>query len=159
MHYRIEHRPAFSVIGLKRFISFKEGGGEFGNFWQEVRQGDAAQRLVNLQNDFIDGMLAITLKSNEDDTEVTTMLGYTTNELMPVDEFDIYHYPASSWLVVEVIGRPSKVMRPVWEAIYRGEYIPQGFSMSDLPPFEAYSDKDLKSDDSKNEIWIGLKND
>lgn len=159
MHYRIEHHPAFSVVGLKRFISFKEGGGEFGQFWRETRQGEAAQRLKSLKNDLIDGMVAITLDSNEDDTEVTAMLGYTSNILSPVDEFDLYHYPATSWLVIEVIGRPSKAMRPVWQALYRGEYIPAGFSMSDLPPFEAYIDHDLQSDSSKNEIWVGLKND
>ncbi|XJS11108.1 GyrI-like domain-containing protein [Aerococcaceae bacterium WGS1372] len=158
MNYRIEHRPAFSVMGVKRFISFKEGSSGFGKFWNEVRQGEAGERLKTYKNDTIDGMLSITLKSNKDDTKVTSMLGYTTNELTPQEEFEIYHYPAASWMVIEVIGRPSKAMRPVWKAIYEGEYKPEGFTKSDLPPFEAYIDDDLSSENSKNEIWLGLKN-
>lgn len=158
MDYRIEHQKAFSVMGLKRHISFKEGGGEFKDFWREARQGEKAQALRKFADDFIDGMVAITLESNEDDTEVKTMLGYTTQELSAQEDFDIYHYPAASWLVLEVVGRPAKAMRPVWEEVFKGDIIPEGFEMSDLPPFEAYIDADLSSEESKNEIWVGLKN-
>lgn len=130
----------------------------FKEFWNGVRQGPVMKTLQAKSNELIPGMLAITTESDESHTEVTIMLGMTSDELESVEGFDMYHFPASEWMIVEVIGRPSKAMSKAWDAIYSDELELDGYLIDEeIPAFEAYIDTKFTVEDSVNQIWVPVK--
>lgn len=156
MNYKILEQDTFNVIGVSQRISFSEGTAMFTEFWNRVRKGEIYQKMEAVSNHKIPGMLAMMSDYNEDHTEMTIMLGFTTDEESSLEELEVYSFPKATWLVAEVVGRPSKVMSKAWDQLTLDIIPSTPYEEADLPQFEAYIADSFTNVDSVNEIWIPL---
>lgn len=159
MNYRIVTRDAFRTIGIKRkFSSSTEEAGIPGipEFWDEVNGDGTADRLLQLTNGQIKGLLGICSEFNEDKNTTDYWIAAEHNGDAPV-EFPIFDFPASKWVVFETKGSVPNAIIHTWKQIYSEWFPSNGYKQAEIASFEAYIDSNPYSLNSYNEIWVPIK--
>ncbi|WP_147803840.1 AraC family transcriptional regulator [Alkalicoccus halolimnae] len=158
MNYKIIEKEAFQVVGIKRECPCGETGEVSGiaELWEEVNADGTADRLVQLINGEINGLLGITNNYSEEKETVDYWVAAEHSGEVPGD-FTAMTLPSSRWVIFEVTGSAPVAMPEAWNQIYT-EWIPSnGYEVADIPAVEAYTDPDSYKDDSSNQIWLAVK--
>ena len=158
MKYQIVERDVFQVVGVKRECPCGDEakGPGIPEFWGEVNENGTADKLVQLMNGEVKGLLGITdnyiaEKNTIDYWIAAEHVGEVPNGLASIE------FPASKWVVFEVHGPAPTAMVNSWKQIY-SEWIPSdGYELAEIAAVEAYIDSDLYSPNSLNEIWLAVK--
>jgi AraC family transcriptional regulator len=159
MKYHIVERDAFQVVGIKReFPCDTENAGIPGvaEFWGEVNENGTANQLFQLNNGQIKGLLGIIENFNEEKNTIDYWIAAEHRGDVP-DEFSIFEFPASKWVVFEVRGPIPTAIVNTWKKIYSEWFPSNGYEPARIAPFEAYIDSDVYSPNSYNEIWVAIK--
>ncbi|RNF39580.1 AraC family transcriptional regulator [Planococcus salinus] len=158
MNYQIIEKDAFQVVGIKRECPCGEQGGVAGipEFWSEVNANGTADRLAQLLNGDIKGLLGITNNYNEDNNTIDYWIATEHTGEEPGD-FAVLDFPKSKWVMFEVQGSAPTAMPEAWRQIYT-EWIPSnGYEVADIPAIEAYTAPDPYRADASNQIWLAVK--
>lgn len=145
INYTIIEKEAFDVIGIRKTTPY--GGGT----WAIVKSDGSNERINELSGKFFD--LGLCFGFSEDGSNdymcAIKFDGYTGNE------FDTYHYPATTWLKFEVRGKISEdVLGQLWHKI-NTEFLPSSkFHKGPLPTIEKYVTWNADEDDCIVEVWI-----
>lgn len=158
MNYKIIEKEAFQIVGIKRECPCGETGEVNGiaELWEEVNADGTSDRLVQLINGEINGLLGITNNYSEEKETVDYWVAAEHIGEVPGD-FIAMTLPRSRWVIFEVLGSAPVAMPEAWNQIYT-EWIPSnGYEVADIPAIEAYTDPDSYKDDSSNQIWLAVK--
>ncbi|MFC6233307.1 AraC family transcriptional regulator [Paenibacillus allorhizosphaerae] len=157
MNYRIVERETFQVVGLKRIFPCgeKAEGPGIPEFWAEVNTNGTANKLIQMLNGEIKGLLGMSIYKEE-----ISMTDYwiAAEHVGDVPEgLAYFDFPPSKWVVFEVQGEFPTAIVNAWKQIYL-EWMPSnGYMLAELPAIEAYISPDLNSPNSTNEIWLAVK--
>ncbi|MFB5660354.1 GyrI-like domain-containing protein [Alteribacillus sp. HJP-4] len=158
MKYQIVERDAFQVVGLKRECPCGTNGDVDGipEFWGEVNANGTVDRLSQLINSDIKGLLGITDNYDEENNSIDYWIAAEHMGQGPSDLSSL-EFPKSKWVVFEVHGSAPTAMPEAWKQIYT-EWIPSnGYEVTDIPAVEAYTDSDPYRPDALNQIWLAVK--
>lgn len=159
MNYRIVERDAFQVIGVKKVFPCGDGvGGVPGipAFWDEVNGNGTADRLLQLNNGEIKGLLGICSNYNEETNTMDYWISVERTGEVPV-EFSIFELTAAKWAVFEARGPVPSAIINTWKQIYSEWFPSNGFEQAPIASFEAYLASDVTSPNAYNEIWVSIK--
>ncbi|WP_246206589.1 AraC family transcriptional regulator [Virgibacillus ihumii] len=158
MDYRIVEKEAFTVIG--KSIQTSTIGGEnhrnISDFWIESNQNGFADELAKNCGSL--GLLGICLKFDEQQENLTYLIGAEkTIDQIPAG-WQKAEIPAASWAVFPVHGAMPDAMPKVWERIFSEWFPATGYEHESGPEIEVYpSDGDPWSKDYYSEVWIPIK--
>ncbi len=158
MNYRIMEREAFQVVGVKRECPCgeKAEGREIPEFWGEANADGTVDKLAQLLNGKIKGVLGMTDNYNAEKSTIDYWIAAEHAGNVP-DGLTSFDFPASKWVVFEVQGYAPTAMVNAWKRIY-SEWLPSnGYVPAELPAIEAYVSPDLSSPNSVNEIWLAVQ--
>lgn len=140
MNYRIEQKPAFTVIGNSYQLTDNTTIPEL---WEATKE----DMWLPHNNGELQGMLGVCLPQASGMTYVIGVASTNPN-------FTPITIPASTWAVFEVIGAMPHAMTAAWERIYR-EWLPQSnYKLANTAEFERYTDDDPTSATCYSEIWL-----
>lgn len=158
MKYEIVERVAFQAVGIKRECPCGDNGGSpaIPELWGEVNANGTADRLVQLMNGEIKGLLGITDNYNPEINTIDYWIAAEHSGEVP-GELTSLRFPPSKWVVFEVTGSAPTAMPKAWKQIF-SEWLPSnGYEVADIPAIEAYTDPDPYRHDSSNQIWLTVK--
>lgn len=154
MNYRIEERPDFNIIGIKKFVTMENGE----NFkiipkmWCDLTEGEC-QQILSLNDMEPTGVLGVCAEPCKDKNGFDYWIAAASTKACP-REYQTLVVPASTWAVFEVVGAMPDAIQTVTKRIY-SEWLPSsGYEHADAPEFEWYSDGDTDADDYLSEVWI-----
>lgn len=158
MKYQMVERTAFQIVGVKRECPCggDTGGNGIPELWAEASTDGTFQRLAQLMNGQIKGLLGVTdnydaQKNTIDYWIACEYVGDVPEGLMSLT------LPPSKWAIFEVRGHAPTAMPEAWKQIY-SEWIPSnGYEIAEIPAVEAYTDPDPYRPDSTNQIWLAVK--
>jgi AraC family transcriptional regulator len=159
MKYHIVERDAFRVVGIKREIPCDTGDAGIpgiAEFWGEVHENGIAHQLSQLNNGQMKGLLGIIENFNKEKNTIDYWIA-AEHRGDASEEFSIFEFPASKWVVFEVRGPIPAAMVDTWKQIYSKWFPSHGYEPAGIASFEAYIDSDIYSPNSYNEIWIAIK--
>ncbi|MCM3781758.1 AraC family transcriptional regulator [Neobacillus mesonae] len=161
MKYRIVEKEAFEVVGVHRNFSLSNGENleMIPQMWNEVHENGINDRLFQLNNGEIDGVLGVCVSDEEQQKE--QMMTYWIaadykGEDVP-EEMSKLIIPAAKWAVFEVHGPMPDAMQTVWKQIYSEWFPSSGYVQAGSIEFEYYTAQDASSPDCYSEIWIPVK--
>lgn len=158
MKYQIVERDAFQVVGIKRECPCGDESGVAGipELWGEVNANGIADKLVQLMNGDIKGLLGIIDNYNDETNTIDYWVAVEHIGDVP-DELISLEIPSSKWVIFEVNGSAPTALPKAWKQIF-SEWIPSnGYEVADIPAIEAYTDPDPYRADSSNQIWLAVK--
>ena len=158
MKYRIVEKKAWKVIGVHRTFSIDttEKFAEIPKMWQEVNQNGMTQRLSDLNNGEIKGVLGVCTPSEVGGQNMEYWIA-AEYEGEPQEGLSTLTIPAATWAVFEVIGPMPNAIQEAWSRIYSEWFPSSGYEQSDNIEFEYYTDEDPSKPDLYSEIWIPVK--
>ena len=157
MDYRIEERPAFTVIGKKLRVSCVDGENNrlIPHFWQEVKQDGTEDKLISLgaTNTNVFGVctemegddFTYIIAVEQDPSKSVEDYGFVTREI-----------PASTWAIFTSIGPMPDAIQKVWARIYQEWFPDSSFEQAGGPSLEVYPRNDVDSEDYRCEVWIPI---
>ncbi|WP_413303468.1 AraC family transcriptional regulator [Bacillus sp. 1P10SD] len=160
MNYKIIERDGFKVIGVKREFSCinDENLKEIPKMWEDVHADGTNDRLVQLNNGQIKGVLGVCVDKREglapekmDYWIATEYEGDIPNGFLQLD------IPAAKWGVFEVHGPMPDAMQNAWKQIFSEWFPSSQYEHSGTPELEVYFDGDPWGPGYYSEIWIPLK--
>ncbi|GIN87182.1 AraC family transcriptional regulator [Heyndrickxia sporothermodurans] len=159
MKYSIVDKEAFQVIGVKEEYSYanEENLRRIPTFWDEVNANGTSNRLFQLNNGLIKGVLGICVDKNETNAKQMEYWIAAASENEAPEGFESFEIPASKWAVFEVHGPMPDSMQKAWKQIFSEWFPSNGFEHAGTPELEVYSDEDPSSPDLYSEIWIPIK--
>ncbi|SFT04632.1 AraC family transcriptional regulator [Marininema halotolerans] len=157
--HRIVEKEAFDAVGMKRTFSLvnEENLSEIPEFWNDVHEDGTDNRLFQLNNGHIEGILGICVNCEPEKGQTmdywiaTNYMGETPDNLAKIS------IPASKWVVFEVVGPMPTAMQKTWKQIFSEWFPASDYQHAGIPELEVYSDKDPFSPDYYSEIWIPIK--
>lgn len=161
MQYHFVDKEAFQIAGIKRGLSCANGENliEIPKMWTEVNQNGIDNRLFQLNNDVIPGVLGICV--DQRDTQSGTDMDYwiaTTYEGEAPEGLSTLEIPAAKWVVFEVHGPMPDAMQHAWKQIFSEWFPTSGYERAaGIPDLEVYSKEDPSSPDLYSEIWISVQ--
>ena len=148
MKYRIEEKPAFSVVGIKERFSNVNGLGEsVGKMWSETPQETVSQ-IAQLGN----GLVGVYSGMYEDNTTDYYIAAITDKN--PPENLCKLDIAPQTWAVFEIEGPMPTAMAEVWGKIFTEWFPESGYEHANAPELEWYSNGDMSLADYKSEIWI-----
>lgn len=161
MVYRIETRPAFTVVGYKKPTTTEDGRNlkEIPQMWHDMTpemEGTLAGIMepgegpvgflgicANMQGPTFDYYLAV----------ASTRTPPAGMEALPV--------PAATWAVFESVGPVTASIQEVWRRIYAEWFPTAGYHVAPggLPDLEVYPAGDINAADYRCEVWIAVERD
>ena len=115
MNYHIVERDAFQVVGVKQKFSY--GTRDIGipgvpEFWESEEKKGTVDQLIPLIDGEIKVLLGITENYNQEKSTIDYWIAAEYSGEVP-NEFLSIVYPASKWVVFEVIGRIPSAKIPI----------------------------------------------
>lgn len=152
MKCRIESKPAFSVVGIKKkFRNDMEGDHHIPNFWSETPQ-ENYDKILSLANTEPKGFLGMC--ANFDGHEFDYFIAASTTK-PPVPGLEKFEVPAATWVIIEQEGAIPELIERFW-----AEWLPSsGYRRADenYPDIEVYPEEDLPKDNFKYELWFPVE--
>ncbi|HEY3328862.1 MAG TPA: AraC family transcriptional regulator [Capsulimonadaceae bacterium] len=157
MDYRIEEKPAFTVVGSG--IRVNTANGEnlkvIPEFWGKFTD---YENLCKLQKaDGVVGIAMLGVCANFDPAleQFTYLIAV---ESAPDADFGSYEHlevPAATWAVFDSVGPVTKSIQAVWQRIFAEFFPSSGYEhASGLPEFERYPPGDVDGGEYRCEVWI-----
>ena len=157
MKYRIVEKEAFQAVGVRREFSLEneENLKGISLMWQEVHRDGTNDRLAQLNNGKIEGILGICVSlDGRQAIDYWIAAAYEGDVPEGLDRLTI---PASKWGVFEVRGPMPDAMQKTWKQIFSEWFPSSGYEPAGTPELEVYPATDPFAADYYSEIWIPLK--
>nr|WP_253298032.1 AraC family transcriptional regulator [Paenibacillus sp. MSJ-34] len=157
LNVRMVEREAFQAVGIWRKISLENGASEerIPALWDEVNASGLCDRLFQLNNGKLTGVLGIGITDPERDAGL--MMDYwVAAEYVgpPPEDLKRIEVPSFRWAVFGVTGPLPYAFRRTWKQIY-GEWFPSvGYTQAGPVELEFYPDHHPAAPDHYAEIWI-----
>jgi len=160
VQFNIVEKGSFQVIGVKREFSCANNEQQqfIPKLWDEVNANGTSDRLYDLNNGQIKGVLGVCTMSEEQKSK--NLLDYwvaTEYEGETPEGFEKKEIPASKWAVFGVTGPMPHAMHKAWKQIFSEWFPSSGYEHAGIPEFELYPGGDPFSENYYTEIWIPVK--
>ena len=152
MNYRIEEREAFTVAGIKQFMSTvnEEQKTKIPQMWRDTPK-ETFEAIAAMADREPTGCLGICADMYDDGFDY--WIAAATTKPCP-DGLSKLEIPACTWAIFESVGPMPGAIQAVWGRIY-GEWFPaSGYEHAMAPEIEWYSDGDTTAADYKSEVWV-----
>ncbi|MEN6315127.1 MAG: AraC family transcriptional regulator [Clostridiaceae bacterium] len=149
MKVRIEKKPAFTVVGLKRQFQNDAVVNLIPNFWGETPRAiyDLLLSLMNTEPQGFIGMCSDFDGKHEFDYWIAA----ATTEEAP-ENCEKYNVKAATWAILEQDGDLMELANRFWK-----EWLPSsGYRRADesIPDIEVYPERDMPKPNFKYELWF-----
>lgn len=150
MNYRIEHKDAFRIVGIKLHTTMTNGECYEATpaFWGDLMNSSGQNRIVALLNQEPAGLLGVSNYSPDFSTgEFDYYIACATDQPVPngMVEFIV---PSSTWAVFPCQEQGADVIQKMEECIVM-EWLPtSGYQFAKAPDIEVYSENGIE------EIWL-----
>ena len=152
MKCRIETKPAFSVVGIKKnFRNDMEGDHHIPNFWRETPQ-ETYDKILSLANAEPKGLLGICANFSGHEFDYFIAASTTKEDLQDLEKLEV---PATTWVIFEQEGTIPDLIGRFWS-----EWLPSsGYRRANenYPDIEVYPDEDFLKDNSKYELCFPVE--
>jgi AraC family transcriptional regulator len=152
MEYKIINVDAFSVVGVKEFIS-TENDGHFiaiPQMWADL-SGESFAALQELSDREPSGVLGLCANMSESGFDYWMAVATTKECPAGFAKLDI---PAAQWAVFAITGAMPQAIQDATKQIFN-EWLPSsGYRHADAPDIERYSAGDMDSPDYMSEMWV-----
>ncbi len=148
MKCRIEKKPAFQVVGVKKTFRNDAVENLVPDFWSELPQETYA-KLKRLSNGEPKGMLGL-CACFEDGHTFDYYIAVSTKHT-EVEGLDTISIPEATWAIFEAEGTILELVDRIWK-----EWFPSsGYRRGDnsIPDIESYFDYDFPKDNYTYELW------
>lgn len=161
MKYSLVEKDAFRIVGIKREFSTTSEESQTGipMLWDEVNREGISDRLFELNDGFVKGVLGVCDGACEEKRK-NKMMDYWVAASFYGDVpegMESLEIPASKWVVFEVHGPMPTAMQKAWKQIYSEWFPSNNYQHAGIPEFELYTEEDPSSPDLYSEIWIPIK--
>jgi AraC family transcriptional regulator len=159
--HRVLEKPAFDVIGKKTWISGQDND-LFGQFWARCQKEGLFEVFERLRANQLglqtrSSLLGISCVEKDPANRVFYYMIAIERPEKFIEELEVYHVPASQWVVFECVGRVPEAI--VKSEIYAfTEWLPSSeYEHARAPEMEVYFWKnDGNSENSYCEFWLPI---
>lgn len=157
MHYRIEEKSAFQIIGVKKRITLVSEGvnPQMDSLWQGLTSKDI-EELKALSNIEPIGILCVSANFAErtvEGTELDQYIGVASTGTAP-PRWSVLPVEASTWAVFTAVGEFPRALQQMWARIYSEWFPTSGFELTGGPEILWNESQDTSLPNYKSEIWI-----
>lgn len=156
MNYRIEEKPAFQIIGVKRHYSTKGGKQlqQIPKMWDKANSDGTTEKLCSLMDGTQpEGVLGVC--ADGDGKEFDYYIAVASNKPVP-QGFVSYMVPAQTWAIFECTGPMPQALQQLQQRIVT-EWLPNSnYRYANAPDIEVYGNGDITSEDYKSEVWLPI---
>lgn len=154
--WRVEHKAAFRLLGIKRRISTVDGGHfkAIPAFWNEVMQnGQLAQVISHAKTCEPVGTFGVFGSYGEDAIDYYIA---GRSDRPEGEQMEAVVIPEATWAIFECIGPMPGAIQKGWRFLTEEWVIKYPFDHADCPELEWYSEGNSFAEDYKSEIWIPI---
>lgn len=148
MNYRIEHHPAFRILGQKTHFTngVEESFQKVPSIWKEEKEKGIIPRLCELMDGAPDGILGVCTSAPE--KEFDYYIAVASTKPCPHGLSDLL-VPESDWAIFECTGPIPQAIQNMQKRIV-SEWLPtSGYRYAECPDLERYF-----AEEDHAEIWI-----
>lgn len=148
MKCRIEKKPAFNVVGVKKTFRNDSEENLIPYFWRELPQ-ETYDKIIEQACNEPKGLLG--LCANFDGKHLFDYYIAVPTNNTDVEGLDSIHIPEATWAIFEAEGSLMELINRIWQ-----EWFPSsGYRHADnsIPDVEVYFDYDLPKDSYTYELW------
>lgn len=156
MEYRIEEKPAFTVMGVSKRFSMETASQDIPEFWTEhYKQGNGK---------YVCGEYAINIDDGKDDETFEYLIADNYNPQKEIPKgFVTRNIPAHTWAIFPCKGPMPNSLQETMARIFN-EWLPncKEYEIAERYNIEMYSDvaeyeNGIQSSDYYSEIWIPVR--
>jgi len=153
MNYKIIEHPEFSLVGIKQTFSYEDGENlrEIPKMWQKAYHDGIEDRLFELNNGSISGLLGVCVDQSELQSKQMEYWIATAFDGETPEGLSCLQIPASTWSVFEVEGPMPASMQHVWKQIISEWFPSNPYTHAYLPELEVYGGANVAP-----QIWIPI---
>ena len=161
MHYHMMEREAFSVWGVMKKVSTRDGENfrVIPEFWGEVMADGTCDALLKMAGPL--GLLGVSMDYSEEAEAMNYLIGVEASGQEPKEETPRQlvkrEIPAARWAVFECVGQPQTVMKETFTRIFTEWFPATGYTHAGGPELEVYLPGDPTSDQYQSQIWIPVQ--
>ncbi|MEC0125194.1 AraC family transcriptional regulator [Paenibacillus pabuli] len=154
MNYKIVEQAEFMLVGIKQAFSYVDGENIRGiaKMWQEAYTSGTEDRLFELNNGEIEGLLGVCVDQNEIQEKQMEYWIATAYEGEVPSGLLSFTVPASKWSVFEVQGPMPESMQSLWKQIITEWFPSNPYEHAGIPELEVYP-----GPNQPPQIWIPIK--
>ncbi|WP_338541395.1 AraC family transcriptional regulator [Paenibacillus tundrae] len=154
MNYKMVEHDEFSVVGIQQSFSYINGEHLSGisTMWQDAYHSGAEDRLFQLNNGLIQGILGVCVDQNEIHEKQMEYWIATSYDGEVPEGLSALLIPASKWCVFEVQGPMPASMQALWKQIITEWFPSNPYEHTGIPEFEVYP-----GPNQPPQIWIPIK--
>ncbi|WP_440117925.1 effector binding domain-containing protein [Paenibacillus sp. QZ-Y1] len=154
MNYHIVEHDGFTISGIRQVFSYVDGEHlqGIGNMWEEAYKNGVEDRLFELNNGVIPGLLGVCVDQDEIQEKQMEYWIATAYEGKVPEGLSVFTIPASKWVVFEVQGPMPESMQSLWKQIVSEWFPSNPYEHAWLPELEVY-----RGMNQPPQIWIPIK--
>ena len=169
MNYRIEEKPAISLIGKREKQTLLNEQNLIGipAFWDRCNAKGVTQTLWDLNQippnqkeqtrQTGECVLGVCDTSASEGDEFYYWIAAENPDNKRISGFETFEIPAGKWAVFEAVGPMPKASQDLWKQIYTDFFPVSGYEKAKGPDMEVYFKGDNSRPDYKSEIWIPIR--
>ncbi len=157
MNFKIEKKPAFTVVGFKENVSTVNGENNkrIPQIWCEVNQNGMSEQICKLMTAEPMGMLGVCGSFSEETKSFDYYIAVAVKDGTAVPEnLSKLEVPESTWAIFKSVGPMPDAIQDVWKRIYSEWFPTSEYKSAGTPELEVYPDGDTTSKDYVCEVWI-----
>ncbi|MFS0870009.1 AraC family transcriptional regulator [Paenibacillus xylanilyticus] len=154
MDYKIVEQDEFTLVGIKQAFSYVDGENlrEIPKMWQEAYSSGTEDRLIEINNGAIQGLLGVCVDETEiQEKQMEYWIGTAYEGEVPEGLASIT-IPASKWSVFEVQGPMPESIQSLWKQIVSEWFPSNPYEHAGIPELEVYP-----GHHQPPQIWIPIK--
>ncbi|EUJ26360.1 AraC family transcriptional regulator [Listeria floridensis FSL S10-1187] len=160
MEFRIERKPAFTVIGEKRVFSTKNGENlrELPKFWEELYASgklEAIEAMTIAPENCSLGICFMTEEQYKKGEMDYWIAAESTGEVP--EGYETMTVPDAQYAIFTATGALPDAIQAVWKKIYAEWFPSSGYESTGGPELEVYFGGDSDAADYRSEVWIPIK--
>ncbi|MBP1046827.1 AraC family transcriptional regulator [Enterococcus sp. BWM-S5] len=155
MNYKIEHWPAFKIMGYRYAIWEQESVQTISDVWENIWESGQIDQLMELIQNLEHrpaGLLGVTTDLSKGAFEymvgVMKHVAVEPTDFLDVKEIEI---PAATWAVFDGNEKIPGTTEHIYQRTYSEWLLGSGYQLNPLPVIECYLQ------DNRKEIWIAVK--
>lgn len=154
MKYKIVEHPEFTLVGIEKTFSYadQEHLQGIGKMWREAWTSGTEDRLFELNNGDIPGLLGVVVDQSEIQEKQMQYWIATTYDGEVPEGLSSFTMPASKWSVFEVEGPMPESMQLLWKRIISEWFPSNPYEHAHMPELEVYP-----GPNQPPQIWIPIK--
>lgn len=154
MNYKIVEHPGMTLVGIKQTFSYVEGEHlrGIGQMWQEAYTSGMEDRLFELNNGGIKGLLGVCVdQSDIQEKQMEYWIATAYDGKVP-EGLVSFTIPPCKWSVFEVQGPMPESMQSLWKQIISEWFPSNPYEHAGIPELEVYP-----GPGHPPQIWIPIK--